>query len=112
MTLSCTRVKGPPFSLEPMRLAGMDRQYSKKAIPQDIRMMRISGHPVEIFISCNLKCPYQAKVINTFDATSISIVQIPCCIDSFFYSNAPRRSICSFVVAQLVANRTTVWVSS
>ena len=43
-------------------------------------MIRISGQPVEIFISCSLRCPYQAKVMKTFESTSISMVQIPCII--------------------------------
>ena len=51
ITLSCIRLKGPPLPLKPMRFAGTVRQYSKKAIHQENRMMRISGHPVEIFIS-------------------------------------------------------------
>ena len=63
-----------------MRFAGTVRQYSKNAIPHENRMMRISGHPVEIYISCSLRWPYHANVKNTFDRMSISIVQIPCII--------------------------------
>ena len=78
ITLSCIRLKGPPFPTKPMRLAGTVRQYSKKAIPQEKRMMRMSGQPVEIFISCSLRWPYQANVINTFEKMSIRMVQKPC----------------------------------
>ena len=53
------------------------RQYSKKAIPQEKRMTRISGQPVEIFISWSLRWPYQANVMNTFENRSMMIVQIP-----------------------------------
>ena len=80
MTLSCIKLKGPPLPLKPMRLAGTVRQYSKKAIPQEKRMIRISGQPVETFISCSLRWPYHAKVMKMFEHTSIRIVQIPCCI--------------------------------
>ena len=55
ITLSCIRLKGPPLPWKPMRLAGTVRQYSKKAMPQEKRMMRMSGQPVEIFISCSLR---------------------------------------------------------
>ena len=84
MTLSCIRLKGPPLPLKPMRLAGTVRQYSKKAMPHEKRITRISGHPVEIFISCNLRCPYQAKVIKMLEQTSIRIVQRACIMNSIF----------------------------
>ena len=78
ITLSCIRLKGPPLSSKPMRLAGTVRQYSKNAIPQEKRIISISGQPVEIFISLSLRCPYQAKVINTLEKTRRSTVQSPC----------------------------------
>ena len=80
ITFSSIRLKGPPFPWKPIRLAGTVRQYSKKAMPQEKRMMRMSGQPVEIFISCSFRCPYQANVMNTFENTSISMVQNPCII--------------------------------
>ena len=55
MTLSCIRLKGPPLPWKPIRFAGTVRQYSKKAMPQENRMMRMSGQPVEIFISWSLR---------------------------------------------------------
>lgn len=76
MTFSCTRLKGPPLREYPIRLAGTVRQYSKKAIPHENRITNIRGHPVDIFISLSFRCPYQAKVMKTFDITSISIVTI------------------------------------
>jgi hypothetical protein len=68
---------GPPFPWKPILLAGTVRQYSKKAIPHEKRITRMRGHPVLIFISLSFRCPYQANVMKTLDATSISIVQIP-----------------------------------
>ena len=44
-----------PLPWKPIRLAGTVRQYSKKAMPQDSRIMRMSGQPVEIFISCSFR---------------------------------------------------------
>ncbi len=40
-------------------------------------MTNISGHPVDIFISLSLRCPYQAKVIKMLEKTNITMVQIP-----------------------------------
>lgn len=67
MTFNCTRVKGPPFILNPIRLAGTRKQYSKKAIPHERSIIPISGHPVVIFISSSFRWPYHAKVIKMFD---------------------------------------------
>ena len=78
MTFSCIRLKGPPLPLNPILLAGTVRQYSKKAMPHENRMTQISGHEVEIFISCSLRCPYQAKVMKMLEQTSIRMVQIAC----------------------------------
>src|SRR6185312_14996890 len=44
-------------------------QYSKNAIPQLIIMTRGSG------LSLNFRCPYQAKVMKTFEQNSIRIVR-------------------------------------
>jgi hypothetical protein len=52
----------------PRRLAGTWRQYSKNAIPQLAKMT------VRIGWSLNLRWPYQAAVMNTFDAVSSRIV--------------------------------------
>ena len=43
ITLSCTRLNGPPLSMNPMRLAGTWQQYSKKAIAQLKAMTPMSG---------------------------------------------------------------------
>src|SRR5690554_6648313 len=47
-----------------MRLAGTASQYSKNAMPQLISTTTQSVAPG------NLRCPYQAKVMKTFEATS------------------------------------------
>lgn len=73
--------------MKPIRFAGTVRQYSKKAIPHENKITRISGHPLEIFISLSFKWPYHAKVINMFDATSIRTVQSPF-TDNVFFSAA------------------------
>lgn len=39
MVLSCTKLKGPPLSLNPPSFAGTWNKYSKKASPQLITMM-------------------------------------------------------------------------
>ncbi|GAB1379157.1 hypothetical protein MASR1M49_20030 [Pararhodobacter aggregans] len=51
-----------------MRLAGTCSRYSKKAMPQLIRMTVISG-ALRYF-----RCPYQAKVMKTFEASSNKMV--------------------------------------
>ena len=43
MTLSCTRVKGPPLPTKPMRLAGTAKQYSTNAMLQEKTMTAMSG---------------------------------------------------------------------
>ena len=43
ITLSCTKVNGPPLSMKPMRLAGTWQQYSKKAMAQLNMMTPIRG---------------------------------------------------------------------
>src|SRR6478736_3397109 len=45
-----------------MRLAGTIRQYSKKAMPQEMRIVIQSGLSWRYF-----KCPYQAKVMKIFE---------------------------------------------
>ena len=74
---SWTRLNGPPFSLNPILFAGTRNQYSKKAIPQDIRTIRTSGQSVLIFISCNFRCPYQANVMRMLEQTSRRTVRRP-----------------------------------
>ena len=70
ITLSWTRLKGPPLMFD----------YSKKASPQEKRITRMSGHPSEIFISWSFRCPYQANVIKMLDTISSNTVQTPCMI--------------------------------
>ena len=50
-----------------MRFAGTANQYSRKAMPQLTRTAPQSG------AALNLRCPYQAKVMNTFEATGRAI---------------------------------------
>src|SRR5439155_17409267 len=54
------------YTALPQRLAGTASQYSKKAMPQLTMMTGGSGLPL------NFRCPYQAKVMNTLEANSIS----------------------------------------
>ena len=75
ITFSCMILNGPPFPWKPILLAGTWAQYSKNARPHDRRMTRISGQPVEIFISCNLRCPYHANVIKMLDVTRRRMVK-------------------------------------
>ena len=62
--------------MNPILFAGTCAQYSRNATPQENRITRISGQLEEIFISCSLRWPYHANVMNMFDAISSSIVQI------------------------------------
>ena len=49
-------------------MAGTATQYSKNARPHENKITTIRGQSfTEGYISLNLKVPYQAKVINTFD---------------------------------------------
>lgn len=54
-------------------------------------MTSMSGQPSEMCISCNLRCPYQANVIQTFDPISKSIVQSHCI--SIQFINEPFTDI-------------------
>ena len=54
-----------------MRLAGTARQYSKKAMPQEIAMARPSGQGF-------FRCQYQASVITVLEASSIRAVVRVC----------------------------------
>src|SRR5690349_3526671 len=49
-----------------MRFAGTASQYSKNAMPQ------LTITAIQSAVVLNFRCPYQAKVMKTFDATSIS----------------------------------------
>ena len=75
MTLSSQIEKGPPNSADPMRLAGTWKQYSKRAIPQLSRMMKIRLKRS----SRDLKaiCPYQASVMKALEMTSRAMVARP-----------------------------------
>src|SRR5690606_33265157 len=63
MTFNWIRVKGPPFPRNPILLAGTWKMYSKRAMPQLIRMMEISPNLLNHFHSWNFKWPYQASTI-------------------------------------------------
>ena len=75
--LSCMREKGPPVICEPMRLAGIIKVYSKKAIPHERTMMPINGQSLIRFICWSLRLPYQAKVMKTLEQMSIKMVINP-----------------------------------
>lgn len=68
--------------LDAILLAGIIRQYSKKAIPQLNSIIKKSG--VELFLY--LRLPYQAKVIKTFEATKRTKGQYLLIIDILNYS--------------------------
>ena len=76
ITLSCIRLNGPPLASNPILLAGTCAQYSRNATPHEKSITSINGQLVDIFISWSLRWPYHAKVMNTLDAISRSIVQI------------------------------------
>ena len=86
ITFSWTNEKGPPVICEPIRLAGIMKQYSIKAIPQLNRMIRYRGQSVEIFISWSFKLPYHANVINTFEIIKSRMVN-----QIFIFPNVKNR---------------------
>src|SRR5690606_7740850 len=57
------RLKGPPFSRNPILLAGTWKMYSNRAMPQLIRMMETRPSLLNHFHSWNFRCPYQANTI-------------------------------------------------
>ena len=77
MTFSSISEKGPPVICEPMRLAGIMNEYSKKAMPHERAMMPMSGQSLMTFICCSFRLPYQAKVMKTLLTMSIKIVINP-----------------------------------
>lgn len=74
ITFSSTREKGPPFSRNPILLAGTWKKYSKRAIPQLIRITTTSGRAWNHEYSFSFRWPYHAKVINMLERTSRAIV--------------------------------------
>src|ERR1700693_1179234 len=67
---SCTILSWKPVNWpNPQRLAGTARQYSSNAMSQETRMAFHSGHEWPY-----LRCPYQAKVMNTFEQVSRMMV--------------------------------------
>ena len=74
---NCIKLKGPPLMRLPMLLAGIIKQYSRKASPQEARMTRISGQSVLMCISLSLRLPYQAKVMKMLEQQRRRIVKIP-----------------------------------
>lgn len=77
ITLSCTMLKGPPFSMKPKRLAGTWQQYSKKAMPQENAITPMSGQLLETPDCCSRRCPYQANVMKTLLSMSSMMVYKP-----------------------------------
>lgn len=71
---NCHILKGPPFILLPNLLAGTISEYSTKAMHQLIKMEPHKPTPFKKLMSLNFKCPYQAMVINVFDAMRSSMV--------------------------------------
>ena len=77
MIFNCIRLNGPPFMLEPRRLAGTIKEYSNRATPQERKIIATSGQPSDMCISESFNCPYQAIVIKMLETTSKSMVQSP-----------------------------------
>ena len=75
ITFSCQRLNGPPYSRNPILLAGTWKQYSKNAIPQLTRIMLNSPRLLNQFICLNFRCPYHASVMKLFDRIKRAIVQ-------------------------------------
>ena len=74
---SCIRLKGPPLSIKPIRLAGTIKQYSMNAMPQEKAMTPINGQ-FELTPVCeSLRCRYHASVMNTLLAISRRMVYNP-----------------------------------
>lgn len=59
-----------------MRLAGIIKEYSASAMPHENNMTTTSGQLRDMPDSCNLRCPYHASVINTFDTMRRKTVDI------------------------------------
>src|SRR5690606_16076853 len=76
ITFNCMRLKGPPFSRNPILLAGTWKMYSNRAIPQLIRMMETSPSLLNHFHSWNFKCPYQANTIKELLKINSPMVRI------------------------------------
>ena len=67
ITFNCINVKGPPFPLNPSRLAGTWHEYSARAISQENNITPYNGQLLITLVSCNFKCPYHANVMNIFE---------------------------------------------
>ena len=65
MTLSWNRLNGPPLPWKPILLAGIMKQYSSRAMPQEKRMVATRGQEREMPRCASCRCPYHAKVMNT-----------------------------------------------
>ncbi len=74
ISFNCHILKGPPFKLEPILFAGTIKLYSKRAIPQLIKMVVISPAFFKNETSLNRKCPYQAMVIKVLEAIKSKMV--------------------------------------
>ncbi len=100
ITFSSVNEKLPPNSLEPKRFAGIIKQYSKKAMPQLMRIMPKMPQFSNLFPkNLYFKCPYQAIVINTLEAMSKAIVQIFFTIDD---------SLACFLIKKIVPHYDSV----
>lgn len=77
MIFNCISEKGPPFPAKPIRFAGTWAQYSKKAMNQERAITPIRGQWLITLVSCNFRCPYQAKVMKMLEVISNPIVYNP-----------------------------------
>ena len=74
ITFNCQSVNGPPFSTNPILFAGTWAEYSKRAMPQLIKITEIKFRLLNHANCLNFKWPYQAVVIKIFDKMSNAIV--------------------------------------
>lgn len=65
---------GPPFSLNPILFAGTMKQYSNSAIPHDTSITANKGQLRDMPVSCSLRWPYQANVMNILETTRSATV--------------------------------------
>ena len=77
MTFNCHRLKGPPFSTKPIRLAGTWQQYSNRAIPQLNRITKGSDNFENHEALCSFRWLYHARVMNMLEQSNNPILYNP-----------------------------------
>lgn len=110
MIFNCHNENGPPFSSNPILLAGTWNMYSKKATPQLPSIIKKRLTPTSLFISFSFKCPYQASVINVLEKINkttvrsaffiFAFLKIILSVDYFsiFHVEQPVTQLCQFFI--------------